>query len=70
MGAMKDELMNEYLTQHEKKHWMDIITRRGWIVIGIGIALAVLAFSHATRDVCWVGLDLVSCEALIAEVTK
>lgn len=53
-----------------KKHWTDIITRRGWIVIGIGVVLAVLAFSHATRDVCWVGLDIVSCEALIAEVTK
>lgn len=52
------------------KHWTDIITRRGWIVIGIGIALAVLAFSYLTRDVCWVGLDIVSCEALIAEVTK
>ena len=58
------------VVEQVKKHWMDIITRRGWIVIGIGIALAVLAFSHATRDFCWVGLDIVSCEALIAEVTK
>lgn len=52
------------------KHWTDIITRRGWIVIGIGIFLIALAISYATRDVCWVGLDIVSCEALIAEVTK
>ena len=47
-----------------------MITRRGWIVIGIGIVLIALAISHATRDVCWAGLDIVSCEALIAEVTK
>lgn len=53
-----------------EKHWIDAITKRGWFVIGILLATAVLAFSHATRDVCWVGLDIVSCEALIAEVTK
>lgn len=70
MGAMKDAMLDDYYATHGTKHWTDIITRRGWIVIGISIALAVFAFSYLTRDVCWVGLDIVSCEALIAEVTK
>lgn len=47
-----------------------MITRRGWIVIAIGIVLISLTISYLTRDVCWVGLDIVSCEALIEEVTR
>lgn len=70
MGAMKDAMLDDYYATHGTKHWTDIITKRGWIVIGIGIVLIALAISYATRDVCWVGLDLVSCDALIAEVTK
>jgi hypothetical protein len=53
-----------------QKHWIDCITKRGWFVIGVAIATLIFAFTLATRDVCWVGLDIVSCDALIAEVTK
>jgi hypothetical protein len=70
VGAMKNELLNQYYASQEKKHWTDTITKRGWFVIGVLVASLVFAFSHATRDVCWVGLDIVSCDALIAEVTK
>jgi hypothetical protein len=52
------------------KHWSDSITKRGWFVIGILLVTAIFVFSHATRDVCWVGLDIVSCTALLEGVIK
>jgi len=65
MGAMKNELLNEYYATQEKKHWIDAITKRGWFVVGVLVATLVIAFSYATRDVCWSGFDIVSCSAMI-----
>lgn len=34
-----------------------VITRRGWIVLIVLIALLISGFTYATRDVCYVGKD-------------
>jgi len=52
------------------KHWTDYITKRGWFVIGVIVGILIATIIVQTRDVCWVGLDRVSCEVLIDEVTK
>jgi hypothetical protein len=41
------------------------LTRRGRIVVWILILAAIIAFSHATRDICWTGSGYGSCEAFI-----
>jgi len=42
------------------------LTKRGWIVLVIIPALlAVIAFTYATRDVCWTGSGYGSCDKLL-----
>lgn len=53
-----------------KKQWYEIITMRGWIVIGIIGFIALSVLMHATGDICWTGNGYGSCQKLIEEVTK
>ena len=39
------------------KPWYERLTRRGWIVLWLLVALVVGEFTYATRDVCYVGKD-------------
>lgn len=41
------------------------LTRRGRIVLWIFIIAVTVAFSYATRDICWTGSGYGSCEAFI-----
>ena len=42
------------------------LTKRGWIVLVIIPALlAVIAFTYATRDVCWTGSGYGSCDRML-----
>jgi hypothetical protein len=53
-----------------KKQWYEVITMRGWIVIGIIGFIALVVLMHATGDICWTGNGYGSCQKLIEEVTK
>jgi hypothetical protein len=46
------------------------ITKRGWFVIGFLLASCIFAFTYATRDLCWMGLDVVSCSVMIDGVVN
>jgi hypothetical protein len=46
------------------------LTRRGRIVVWILILMAIIAFSHATRDICWTGSGYGSCETFIDSVIE
>ena len=52
------------------------LTRRGHIVLWITVGLLVILFTHATRDVCYVGnmpgnvLGYGSCSAMIDSVVN
>lgn len=37
------------------KPWYEKLTRRGWMVLWITVALVALGFTYVTRDVCYVG---------------
>ena len=52
-----------------------MITRRGWIVLWVTVALVVGLLTYATRDTCFVGksgnaLGYGSCSKMIDEVIK
>jgi hypothetical protein len=55
---------------------MDNLTRRGWIVlVWVPVLLALIAFTYATRDVCYVGSEgnmfgYGSCSKMIDRITK
>jgi hypothetical protein len=38
-----------------QKPWYETLTRRGWIVLWITVALVIGGFTYVTRDVCYVG---------------
>jgi hypothetical protein len=46
------------------------ITKRGWFVIGFLLASCIFAFTYATRDLCWIGFDVVSCSVMIDGVVN
>lgn len=46
------------------------LTRRGRVVLWIAVISATIAFSYATRDICWTGSGYGSCEAFINSITE
>lgn len=49
---------------------MNKITRRGWIVIIVGIISLVTLFTYETRDVCWTGTKYGSCNEMLDQFTQ
>jgi hypothetical protein len=42
------------------------LTRRGKIVVGLAVFLALAGFTYLTRDLCWVGDGYGSCRELLS----